>query len=264
MTSTEFDQNVVLVTGGASGVGRTIAESFLARGASVHVCDASAEHIGDLLSKHPGMTASLCDIANSAQVTSAFNDFQAKYDRLNVLVNNAGVAGQTGSIDELGVERWDRCIDVNLNGTFYTTRLAIPFMKQQQSGAIVNMASTAGLFGCPNRSPYAASKWAMIGLTKTWAMELGPHNIRVNAICPTCVEGERINSVIDSDAANRGLSSEEIRDVYKRQTSMRTFVTADDVANMVLFLASEQAARISGQAIAVDGHTETLANWLDH
>jgi NAD(P)-dependent dehydrogenase (short-subunit alcohol dehydrogenase family) len=264
VTESEFEQNVVLVTGGASGVGRKVAEVFLARGASVHVCDASAEHIDDLLNKHPDATASLCDIGDSAQVGSAFDDFRAKYDRLDVLVNNAGVAGQTGSVEDLGVEHWDRCVDVNLNGTFYTTRLAVPFMKKQEGGAIINMASTAGLFGCPNRSPYAASKWAMIGLTKTWAMELGPHNIRVNAICPTCVEGDRIDSVIDSDAANRGLTSEEIRDVYKRQTSMRTFVTADDVANMALFLASEQAARISGQTIAVDGHTETLANWLDH
>lgn len=264
MTGSDFEQDVVLVTGGASGVGRTITEYFLARGASVHVCDASAEHIDDLLNKHPRASASLCDIANSAQVASAFDDFRTKYEQLDVLVNNAGIAGQTGSVEDLSVEHWDRCIDVNLNGTFYMTRLAVPFMKHHESGAIVNMASTAGLFGCPNRSPYAASKWAMIGLTKTWAMELGPYNIRVNAICPTCVEGDRIDSVIDSDAANRGLTSDEIRDVYKRQTSMRTFVTADDVANMVLFLASGQAARISGQTIAVDGHTETLANWLDH
>ena len=264
MTPTDFDHTVVLVTGGASGVGRTIAESFIARGASAHVCDASERHIDDFLASNPDASASLCDIGDSSQVVSAFEDLKAKYDGLHVLVNNAGIAGPTGSAEDLDVDGWNRCIDVNLNGTFYTTRLAIPLLKQQQGGAIINMASTAGLFGCPNRSPYVASKWAMIGLTKTWAMELGPDNIRVNAICPTCVEGERIESVIDSDAANRGLTSDEIRDVYKRQTSMRTFVTVDDVANMVLFLASDQAARISGQAIAVDGHTETLANWLDH
>lgn len=261
---TDFDHAVVLVTGGASGVGRTIAESFIARGASAHVCDASRDHIDDFLTNNPTATASHCDISDPDQVASTFEDFRAKYKGLDILVNNAGIAGPTGSAEDLGVDDWSRCIDVNLNGTFYMTRQAIPLLKQQQGGAIVNMASTAGLFGCPNRSPYAASKWAMIGLTKTLAMELGPDNIRVNAVCPTCIEGERIEKVIDSDAANRGLTSAEIRDVYKRQTSMRTFVTVDDVANMVLFLASDQAARISGQTIAVDGHTETLANWLDH
>jgi len=264
VTSTEFDHNTVLITGGASGLGRAIAESFIARGASTHVCDASEEHIGDFLRGNPAATASLCDIGDADQVASAFADLGSYYDGLNILVNNAGIAGPTGSAESLGVDDWNQCIDVNLNGTYYTTRQAIPLLKRQEGGAIVNMASTAGLFGCPNRSPYAASKWALIGLTKTWAMELGPHNIRVNAVCPTCVEGARIESVIDSDAANRGLTTKEIRDIYKRQTSMRTFVTVDDVANMVLFLAYDQGSRISGQAIGVDGHTETLANWLDH
>jgi NAD(P)-dependent dehydrogenase (short-subunit alcohol dehydrogenase family) len=153
---------------------------------------------------------------------------------------------------------------VNLSGTFYVTRKAIPLLKAQRKAAIINLASNAGLFGCPHRSPYVASKWGMIGLTKTWAMELGPHNIRVNAVCPTSVEGDRINTVIEQDAARRGLTAEEIRNVYQRQSSMRTFVSAEDVADMVSFLASDNARRISGQAIAVDGHTETLSNWLDH
>jgi len=111
--------------------------------------------------------------------------------------------------------------------------------------------------------PYVASKWGMIGLTKSWAMELGPHNIRVNAICPTCVEGDRIERVIESDAKQRGLTNDEIRDVYQRQTSMRLFITGEDVANMVQFLVSPNAAKVSGQIISVDGNTETLANWMD-
>jgi NAD(P)-dependent dehydrogenase (short-subunit alcohol dehydrogenase family) len=136
-------------------------------------------------------------------------------------------------------------------------------MKAARAGCIVNISSNAGLHGFPLRSPYTASKWAIIGLTKTWAMELGPWNVRVNAICPGSVSGPRIDRVIERDAAERGLEAQHIRDVYARQASMRTFVDAEDVAAMVGFLASDAGARVSGQAIAVDGHTEGLSNWLD-
>jgi len=116
--------------------------------------------------------------------------------------------------------------------------------------------------GCPLRSPYVASKWAQLGLTKTWAMELGPEGIRVNAVCPTSVEGPRIEGVIEREAEQRGISADKVREVYLRQTSMRSFATADEVADSVLFLTSPQASRISGQALAVDGHTEGFLNWL--
>ena len=130
-------------------------------------------------------------------------------------------------------------------------------------GSIICIASTAALFGFPLRSPYAACKWAIIGFMKTLAMELGPERIRVNAICPGSVSGPRIDGVIERDAASRGMQPQEIRDLYLRQTSMRTFVEAEDVAEMAFFLASTAGARISGQAIGVDGHTEGLSNWLD-
>jgi len=143
------------------------------------------------------------------------------------------------------------------------TRLAVPLLKTAGGGSIINIASTAGLFGVPLRSPYAASKWGKVGLTKTWAMELGPDNIRVNAVCPGCVSGPRIDAVIERDAAKRNVPTQQIRDVYLRQSSMRTFVSADEIAKAVLFLTSDAGAKISGQAIAIDGHTETLSNWLD-
>ncbi|MDH4071797.1 MAG: SDR family oxidoreductase [Gammaproteobacteria bacterium] len=254
---------VALITGGASGIGRAIAESLLADGAAVHVFDAAPQHLDAFLAAHPEAGATLCDVGNPTEVEAAFARFREAHGTLHVLVNNAGIAGPAGPVEDLDIDGWQRCIDVNLNGVFYVTRLAIPILVGQRRGAIINIASNAGLFPCPHRSPYVASKWAMIGLTKTWAMELGPHNIRVNAVCPTSVEGERIERVIRTDAAERGLTTGEIRDVYQRQSSMRTFVTAQDVADTVTFLASDKARRISGQAIAVDGHTETLSNWLD-
>lgn len=260
---TESSQPVVLITGGASGVGQAIAESFLQDGAAVHICDASADNIAAFLHSNPTAIATICDVSDAAQVDTVFADLAAKYGQLNVLVNNAGMAGPTAAAEDIDVEDWDRCMEVNISSAFYFTRKAIPLLKQQDGGSIVNISSTAGLMGCPNRSPYVASKWGMIGLTKSWAMELGPHNIRVNAICPTCVEGDRIERVIESDAKQRGLTNDEIRDVYQRQTSMRLFITGEDVANMVQFLVSPNAAKVSGQIISVDGNTETLANWMD-
>jgi NAD(P)-dependent dehydrogenase (short-subunit alcohol dehydrogenase family) len=257
------DGTVVLVTGGASGIGRVIAESFVAEGASVHICDASIERIEEFHGDNADATASRCDVGNPDEVDGLFADLTSLHGRLDVLVNNVGISGPTAALEDIAVADWNRCIEVNLGGVFCVTRRAVPLLKQQRHGVIVNMSSNAGLFGCPNRSPYVASKWAIIGLTKTWAMELGPWNIRVNAVCPTSVEGERIEGVIQRDAAKRGVGADRIREVYQRQSSMRTFVTAADVANTVCFLASDLAARISGQAIAVDGHTETLSNWLD-
>jgi len=216
--------STILISGGASGIGRKIAETFLADGAKVHVCDSS-----------PAMVTEFTD----------------------------GVSGPIAHVEDIDPDDWDHCIAVDLNGTFYMTRRAVPLLRSAGGGSIVNIASTAGLFGVPLRSPYAASKWGKIGLTKTWAMELGPDNIRVNAVCPGCVSGPRIEAVIEKDAKKRNLPAQEVRDVYLRQSSMRTFVSAEEIAEAVLFLTSDAAARISGQALAIDGHTETLSNWLD-
>lgn len=257
------EQDVVLISGGAAGIGRTIAGAFLEAGAAVHVFDASPEHIEDFLAGHPSATATQADISSPDDVDKGFDELRNHYGRLSVLVNNAGVAGPTAPVEDTPIDAWAGCIDVDLNGFFYVTRRAVPLLKKQPGASIINIASTAALHGYPLRSAYAASKWAQIGLTKTWAMELGPHGIRVNAVSPGSVEGARIDAVIERDAKVRGLTAEEVRDVYLRQTSMRTFISADDVANMTVFLASDGAARVSGQVIAVDGYTEGLSNWLD-
>ena len=257
------ERDVVLISGGAAGIGRTIAAAFLEAGAAVHVFDTSPKHIEEFLDGHPSASATQADISDPDAVDKVFADLRERYGQLSVLVNNAGVAGPTAPVEDTPIDAWAECIDVDLNGFFYVTRRAVPLLKKRPGSSIVNIASTAALHGYPLRSAYAASKWAQIGLTKTWAMELGPHGIRVNAISPGSVDGPRIDGVIERDAKARGLSTAEVRAVYLRQTSMRTFISAEDVANMAVFLASDGAARVSGQVIAVDGYTEGLSNWLD-
>ena len=253
----------VLISGAASGIGRSIAEVFLGDGASVHICDSSAEMIAGFIAANPSATATHADVSSITDVDRVFDEFKQHYGTLDTLINNAGIAGPVANVDEVEPADWDRCVAVDLSSAFYMTRLAVPLLRAAGGGSIVNVASTAGLFGVPMRSPYAASKWGLIGLTKTWAMELGPDKIRVNAVCPGCVSGPRIEAVIERDAERRGVPAQEIRDVYLRQSSLRTFVSPEEIAATVLFLASGKAAQISGQALAIDGHTETLSNWLD-
>jgi NAD(P)-dependent dehydrogenase (short-subunit alcohol dehydrogenase family) len=254
-----MSSKTVLISGAATGIGRKIADAFIAAGADVIICDSSADAISEFSAVYPAATAVQADVSKPADVDRVFADLK----KLDVLINNAGISGPSAAVEDVATDAWDQCIAVNLSGAFYMTNRAVPLLKNSGGGSIINMSSSAGLFGTPMRSPYAASKWGLIGLTKTWAMELGPHNIRVNAVCPGCVSGPRIEGVIERDAKERGVSSEEIRDVYQRQSSMRTFVSPEEIADTVLFLASDKAGKISGQAMSVDGHTETLANWLD-
>jgi NAD(P)-dependent dehydrogenase (short-subunit alcohol dehydrogenase family) len=260
----EFNsEEVVLVTAGASGIGRCIAESFLQRGCRVHICDIQQTAVDDFLQHNPGATASIADISKPADVEQLFAELVEHYGQLDILVNNAGIAGPTAGVEDIAIDDWNQTINVDLNGPFYVTRLAVPLLKAAGGGSIINIASNAALFGFPLRSAYAAAKWALIGLTKTWAMELGPDKIRVNALCPGSVNGERIENVIHKDAQERGVSPENIREVYQRQSSMRLFVDAQDIANMAVYLSSKMGATLSGQSIAIDGHTESLSNWLD-
>ncbi|GMG86138.1 SDR family oxidoreductase [Biformimicrobium ophioploci] len=248
-----------LVTAGASGIGRCIAETLLAAGARVFVCDVDRAAVVDFLGENATASGAVVDVADAAAVEGMYRQLEREFGRLDLLVNNAGIAGPTALVEDIEPDAWDRTVAVDLNGQFYCTKYAVPMMKRTGSGAIINISSNAGLFGFPYRSPYTASKWALIGLTKTWAMELGPHNIRVNALCPGSVKGPRIDGVIEREAVERGVPTAAVRDVYERQSSMRLFVSADDIAQMVLFLASPAGAAVSGQSIAIDGHTESLS-----
>ncbi len=248
----------VLVTGAATGIGRSIADSFASRGGKVHICDASPEYIDACLSESPSLSATECDVSNPRQVGTLFQDLQRELGGLDVLVNNAGIAGPTAAVEEIKPNDWNETVAVDLNGAFYCTRLAVPLLKQNTTASIVNISSTAGIMGFPLRTPYAAAKWGIIGLTKSLAMELGPFNIRVNAVCPGSVAGPRMDRVIAADAKAQGVPEERIRQAYKNQASMQTFVDRQDIANIVVFLCSDEGAKISGQVISVDGHGETL------
>ncbi|MEM7226529.1 MAG: SDR family oxidoreductase [Pseudomonadota bacterium] len=249
----------VLITAGASGLGRAMAAAFLAAGARVHICDLDKTTLSACQETMRGLTTSQIDVAEHEAVERLFVDAEAALGGLDVLINNAGIAGPTALAEDCSPPDWSRTLEVNLNGAFFCARQAIPLLKLAGGGVILNMSSTAGLHGCPQRAPYVASKWALIGLTKTLAMELGSFGIRVNAICPGSVEGPRIERVIAADAASRDRTPEEIRMHYQSQTSLRCFVSAEDVAATALFLASPAGRRISGQAVSVDGHTESLS-----
>jgi NAD(P)-dependent dehydrogenase (short-subunit alcohol dehydrogenase family) len=248
----------VLVTAGASGIGRAIATTFLKQGARVHICDLTAEALAAAANDLPGLGTSVTDVADPIQVDRLFDEANAQLGGLDVLVNNAGIAGPTGPVETLDIDAWDRTMAVNINSQFYCARRAVPLLKAAGGGLIVNLSSVAGLFGYPLRAPYAASKWAVIGFTKTLAMELGDFGIRVNAICPGPVEGPRIDGVIHARAEAQGEEFAVTRDRYLRQNSLHTFIQAQDIADQILYLCSSAGRKVSGQALAVDGNTESL------
>ncbi len=262
-TNTTASEPVALITAGAAGIGRVMAEAFIKQGCRVHVCDIDQAAIDAFLKANPEASATLADVADVAQVDRVFAELTDRHGQFDVLINNAGIAGPTAHVEDIEPADWDQTIAVDLNSHFYCTRLAVPMLKAAGGGSIINISSNAAFSGLPLRAPYSAAKWALIGFTKTLAMELGPDGIRVNAICPSSVEGPRIDAVIERDAQRRGKSAAEIRDLYLRQSSLRCFIGAEDVANLALFLTSDAGAKISGQALGLDGHTESLANWLD-
>jgi NAD(P)-dependent dehydrogenase (short-subunit alcohol dehydrogenase family) len=248
----------VLVTAGASGIGLAIAEAMAREGAQLHVCDISEQVLATCSAAHPDWGTSLCDVSQESQVAMLFEDVANKLGGLDVLVNNAGIAGPTGGIESLSSDDWNQTIDVNLNGQFYCTRLAVPMLKQSDNASIICISSVAGRLGYAYRTPYAATKWAIIGLVKSLAIELGPHGIRVNALLPGIVEGPRIEQVIADRAAAVGVTHEEMTEEYINKVSLRKMVTAEDVANQALFLCSSLGASISGQPISVCGNVEYL------
>lgn len=246
----------VLITAGASGIGRAVAETFLAQGASVHVCDVSETYLADAAQTLPRISATRADVADEQQVDGLFHEAAGRLGGLDVLVNNAGIAGPTAAVEEVKLEEWERTLAVNITGQFLCARQAVPLLKQAGGGSIINMSSVVGRLGMPLRAPYVASKWAVVGFTKTLAMELGPHGIRVNAILPGAVEGERQTAVVRAKAKAIGVSYTELEAELLKATSLRKKISSQDVANAITFLCSEAGSSISGQSISVCGNAE--------
>lgn len=248
----------VLVTAGASGIGRAISDALIACGCQVHICDIADSFLDDFKTAYPKMGASKADVSSDSDVEQLFADVRNQLGGLDVLVNNAGIAGPTGGVEEISPADWRRTIDICLTGQFLCTHHAVPMLKKAGGGAIINLSSAAGRFGYAFRTPYSSAKWGVIGFTQSLAKELGPDNIRVNAILPGIVEGPRMTGVIDARAKQFGVSYADMEKTYLDRVSLRRMVSQKDVAATIAFLISQAGANISGQMIGVDGNVEAL------
>jgi NAD(P)-dependent dehydrogenase (short-subunit alcohol dehydrogenase family) len=258
MAELRADGQRVLVTAGASGIGRAIVDALVEAGARVHVCDVDDGALAAFRQAVPGAGTTRADVADETDVERLFQEVEAGLGGLDVLVNNAGIAGPTAAVEEISPADWRRCLEVDLTGQFLCTRKAVPLLKTAGGGAIVNMSSAAGRLGYAYRTPYAAAKFGVIGFTESLAKELGPFNISVNAILPGIVQGPRIERVIGARAEQLGLSYHEMERQYLEKVSLRRMVTAQEVASMVLYLVSPLGRGVSGQSLGVCGNVETL------
>jgi NAD(P)-dependent dehydrogenase (short-subunit alcohol dehydrogenase family) len=247
----------VIITAAAAGIGRAVVAAFVGQGARVHLCDLDGAALAEVRAMSPLITATRVDLADPDAVDAWLDRALADMGGCDVLVNNAGVKGPTALVEDVTLDEWRHCIAVGLDTQFLCARRIAPVMKAQGSGSIINMSSMAGVFGYGRRTPYAAAKWAVIGFTKSLAIELGPHNVRCNAICPGSVAGDRMQAVISAEARDRGVDASVVENEYLGGQSIKRFVEPDEIADLCLFLASPASKMISGQALGIDGHTET-------
>ena len=246
----------VVVTGGASGIGRVIAERFADAGYEVHIFDINAEAVAMALRDNAAFSATVGDVSVAADVAAGMRDAEEAMGQVDVLVNDAAIPGPLAPVEEMPDDEWDRTMRVNLYGPFLWTKAVVPGMKARREGSIVNI-STGSVRTLPlNRSVYNVSKWGVEGLTKTAARELGPWNVRVNAIQPGMVNNERMRAVVQRIADQEGRPAAEVEAEFLQFISMRCKVEPEDIADMAVFLSSERASRVTGQVIAVDGHIE--------
>ena len=248
----------VLVTAGAGGIGLEVARAFIREGARVFVCDVDQAALAALKTDDPKVKGVTCDVADRAAVKRMFDEAIAYLGGLDVLVNNAGIAGPTARAEEVTPEDWDRCIEICLTSQFTCARLAIPYLKQSRNASIINLSSAAGKNGFALRSPYAAAKWGVIGFTKSLSIELGEFGIRVNAILPGLVAGDRIRRVLEAKAQQYGKPFKEVEATAFAAASIKEYITPQQLADQMVFIASPRGRTISGQAIAVDGDTKML------
>lgn len=251
-----FTDRRVLVTAGASGIGLAIATAMKDLGAHVFVTDLNSDAVD--AAKASGFVAEVSDVSDEGQVRALMASVLDNFGGLDVLVNNAGIAGPTGPVELLDTAAWKTTFDVNIHGQFFCVKHALPMLRQSGDASIINMSSAAGRLGMAGRSPYSASKWAVIGFTKSLAIELGAEGIRVNAICPGAVDGPRIEAVIAAKADMLNQPVDEVAALYRGQSSLGRLIDATDIADMAVFLSSPMARNVNGQAMAVDGDTNKL------
>ena len=251
----------IVISAGASGIGLAAAKIFLSRGANVYLCDIDTKNINKI-KKHPLNNKRLfiyeCNASEEYDVENFFDKITKKTKKIDAVINNVGVAGPTGTIEKLNSEDWEKTLKVNVISHFYFTKQAIPMLKKNKGGSVINVSSGAGIMGFPLRSPYAASKLAVVGMTKTLAMELGKFKIRVNAICPGTIKGNRMIRVIKDKANFLKISKKKIEKEFVSMASMNCWVYEEDIGKMCSFLISDDAERISGQVIGVDGNAIRL------
>lgn len=245
-----------VVTAGAAGAGRVIAETLADAGANVVTCDIDAAAANSLAAARQDIVSLAGDVSDEATVGRIFDEASRRVGRIDILVNNVGIAGPTAAAEDITMEDWQRSLQANLTSHFLCTRRVIPQMKQRGSGSIVNISSGSAKVGLPLRLPYVVTKGALLHFTTNLARELGPHGIRINAILPGAIRGERIQRVIAAKAAAQGRSVEECERELLQFVSLRTMVEPADIAAMILFLASPAGARVTGQLIGVDGNIE--------
>jgi len=253
-----LDGKRVILTAGAAGIGRVTLKTFIDAGADVFVCDVDDDALNEVRSSFQNVGVIRADVSDPDDVDRLFDTALERLGGLDILLNNAGIAGPTAAVEEVELDDWRQTMDINITGQFLCTKRAVPHIKAAGGGSIVNLSSAAGRFGFPLRTPYAASKWAVVGFTKSLAIELGASKIRVNAICPGAVAGERINRVIQAKADARGVPFEEMYQHYANTASMQTMIDPQDIANMMLFICSYAGHLVSGQILGVDGNVEYL------
>ena len=251
----------IIISAGASGIGWATAKVCLSKGAYVYLCDIDNKSLNKI-KKHPLANKKLfyyeCDASDEDDVSNFFSQVNRKTKKVDALINNVGVAGPTGTIEKLSSEDWEKTLKINVISHFYFAKLAIPMLKKNKGGSIINISSGAGIMGFPLRSPYAASKWAVIGLTKTLAMELGKFKIRVNAICPGTIKGDRMIRVIRDKAKFLKVSKKKVEKEFVSMASMNCWIYEEDIGKMCSFLIAKDGERISGQAISVDGNATRM------
>jgi NAD(P)-dependent dehydrogenase (short-subunit alcohol dehydrogenase family) len=261
MTVQSLKNKKIVISAGASGIGWAITKTCVARGAQVFLCDINDKLINKINKNRKyknKIFAYECDASNESDVINFFTKVLKKTKKIDSLINNIGIAGPTATLEKINSEEWEKTLQVNVVSHFYFNKQAIPVMKKNKRGSIINLSSGAGIMGFPLRSPYAASKWAIVGLTKTLAMELGKFRIRVNAICPGTIKGKRMKQVVRDKAKFLKVSQKMVEKEFVSMASMNSWIYEDDIGKICAFLISNDSERISGQIIGVDGNATRL------